>query len=187
MKLKKILVGLFVVTSLLAEAQVVDFTLTNVVTGKPVSLSTYPSCEGMILIFTGNNCPYDDYYRGRIAAINQQYNDRVPILLINSYPDETPESMKDKARQSGLSIPYLADKDQIVMTQFKATKSPSVYLLKNTNGKFTIVYSGAFDDNAQVEADVQHPYLKNAIDIMLANQAIETKEVRPTGCTIKKK
>lgn len=187
MKNRLFLVALFLVTTLAAKGQVADFTLTNVMTGSSVSLSTYPSCEGMVIIFTGNNCPYDEYYRARIAKLNQQYNDKVPILLINSYPDETPESMKEKAKQNGLGVPYLADKDQVVMNIFKATKSPSVFLLKNNNGKFTIVYSGAFDDNAQVEADVQHPYLKDAIDIMLANHTIETKEVRPTGCTIKKK
>jgi hypothetical protein len=59
--------------------------------------------------------------------------------------------------------------------------------LKNNGGKFTIVYKGALDDNAQVEADVRHHHLKDAIDIMLANQAVQTPEVRPVGCTIRKK
>lgn len=182
-----LLVTMFLLSTLLVRAQVPDFSLKNVLTGNTISLSTYPSCEGVLIIFTGNNCPYDEYYKGRIAKLNQQYKDKVPLLLINSYPDESPESMSAKAKQSGLGVPYLADKDQVVMNSFKATKSPSVFLLKNNNGKFTLVYSGALDDNAQVEADVQHPYLKDAIDIMLANQAIETKEIRPTGCTIKKK
>jgi hypothetical protein len=34
---------------------------------------------------------------------------------------------------------------------------------------------------------VKHAYLKDAIDIMLANQTITTSEVRPAGCTIRKK
>jgi hypothetical protein len=38
-----------------------------------------------------------------------------------------------------------------------------------------------------VEADVRHHHLKDAIDIMLANQGIQTTEVRPVGCTIRKK
>ena len=50
-----------------------------------------------------------------------------------------------------------------------------------------VVYSGAIDDNAQVEKDVRHAYLSDAIDIMLANQTIATPEIRPVGCTIRKK
>ena len=73
------------------------------------------------------------------------------------------------------------------MKSLGATKSPAVYLLKNNGGKFTIVYKGAIDDNAQVEADVRHHHLKDAIDIMLANQAVQTPEVRPVGCTSRKK
>ena len=73
------------------------------------------------------------------------------------------------------------------MQKLGATKSPQVFLLKNDGGKFQVVYKGAIDDNAQVEADVRHAYLKDAIDIMLTNQKIATAEVRPVGCTIKKK
>jgi hypothetical protein len=37
-----------------------------------------------------------------------------------------------------------------------------------------------------VQSDVRHAYLKDAIDIMLTNQKIETPEVRPVGCSIRK-
>ena len=169
--------------------QVSDFSLTNVLNGKPVSLNTFPSCSGVAIIFTTNACPYDEYYRGRIAKLSNEYADKVPVLLVNSSADpvESAENMTRKAQQLGLSIPYLSDKDQSLMQQLGATKSPQVFLLKNDGGKFVVVYRGAIDDNAQVEADVRHAYLKDAIDIMLTNQKIATAEVRPVGCTIKKK
>lgn len=172
-----------------ANAQVKNFTLTNVITGKPVSLDTYPSCSGVVIVFTTNACPYDEYYRGRINKLSKAYSDKVPVLLVNSSiePGESADNMVKKAQQAGLSGPYLADKDQTLMQSLGATKSPQVFLLKNDGGKFTVVYSGAIDDNAQVEADVRHAHLRDAIDIMLTNQRIETAEVRPTGCTIRKK
>jgi peroxiredoxin len=169
--------------------QVADFSLTNVVNGKTISLNTYPSCTGVAIIFTTNACPYDEYYRGRIAKLSNEYADKVPVLLVNSSTDpvESTENMTKKAQQLDLSIPYLSDKDQSLMLKLGATKSPQVFLLKNDGGKFQVVYKGAIDDNAQVEADVRHAYLKDAIDIMLTNQKIATPEVRPVGCTIKKK
>jgi hypothetical protein len=184
-----IIAGLILCLSPALAQQVTDFSLTNVVNGKAVSLETYPSCSGVAIIFTTNACPYDEYYRGRIAKLSNEYADKVPILLVNSSidPVESADNMTKKAQQLGLSIPYLSDKDQSLMAKLGATKSPQVFLLKNDGGKFQVVYKGAIDDNAQVEADVRYAYLKDAIDIMLTNQKIATAEVRPVGCTIKKK
>jgi hypothetical protein len=169
--------------------QVKNFSLKNVVTGQDVSLDTYPSCEGLLIIFTSNSCPYDEHYRNRIRKLSSEVGEKIPVLLVNSNtePAESTENMIKKAQQSGLKVPYLADKDQVLMQQLGATKNPQAFLLRNSDGKFTVVYSGAIDDNAQVEADVKHAYLKDAIDIMLANQTVTTAEVRPAGCTIRRK
>ena len=166
-----------------------NFQLTNVVNGQTISLDTYPSCEGMVLIFTSNSCPYDEYYRKRIEELSRSYQDKVPVLLVNSHtePNESPDQMAARGKALGLKIPYLADKDQVLMATLNVKKTPEAFLLKNDNGKFTVVYRGAIDDNAQVEADVRHHYLRDAIDIMLSNQNIQTPEVRPVGCVLKKK
>lgn len=168
---------------------IANFTLTDVMSGSTVSLDTYPSCAGLVVIFTSNTCAYDEYYRGRVNALAKQYADRVPVLLVNSGTEslESTDNMARKARQAGISVPYLADKDQKVMQQFGATRTPQAFLLKNNGGRFTVVYQGAIDDNAQVANDVRQNYLKDAIDIMLTNQEIETTQVRPVGCTIRRK
>jgi len=187
--MKTLYAFLFGMICFCAKAQVPNFTLTNVLNGKSISLDTYPSCSGIVIVFTTNACPYDEYYRTRIKKISNDYQDKVPVLLINSGIDaaESTDNMAKKAQQLGISIPYLADKDQAVMQSLGATKSPQVFLLKNEGGKFSVVYSGAIDDNAQVEKDVRQSYLKDAIDIMLTNQKIETAEVRPVGCALRKK
>lgn len=169
--------------------QVSNFSLVNVLNDQPVSPENFPSCAGMVIIFTSNACPYDEYYRNRVAKLSQAYQDRVPVLLVNAHPDaeESKENMAKKAKQLNLSVPYLADKDQTLVAALDVRKSPEAFLLKNNNGKFAVVYRGAIDDNAQVEADVRHNYLRDAIDIMLTNQKIETPEVRPVGCNLRKK
>lgn len=169
--------------------QVSNFSLTNVLNGKQVSLDTYPSCAGLLIIFTSNVCAYDEYYRARINKLGNDFQDKVPLLLVNPglEPAESPDNMAKKAKEIGITHPYLSDKDQTVMLSLGASKSPQAFLLKNNGGKFSVVYRGAIDDNAQVEADVRHSYLKDAIDIMLTNQKVETPEVRPVGCTIRKK
>jgi hypothetical protein len=169
--------------------QISNFNLVNVVSNQSISPATYPSCEGMIIIFTSNACPYDEYYRGRISKLAQTYKDRVPVLLVNSHADpaESKENMVAKAKAVNLPVPYLADKDQTLMASLDAKKSPEAFLLKNVNGNFVVVYRGSIDDNAQVEADVRSFFLKEAVDNMLAKRKIETPEVRPVGCSLKKK
>ncbi|MFZ6010978.1 MAG: redoxin domain-containing protein [Bacteroidota bacterium] len=188
--MKKTLTLILIISSITTFAQQVNnFNLVNVLNGQTVSLDTYPSCSGMVIIFTSNACAYDEYYRGRLDKLAKAYQDRVPFLLVNAHadPNESIEDMAKKAKQINLGMPYLADKDQVLMANLDAKKSPEAFLLKNTGGKFHVVYRGAIDDNAQVEADVHHSYLRDAVDIMLTNQTIATSEVRPVGCNIRKK
>lgn len=188
--MKKIFTLLFVaVVANAFSQQIDDFSLLNVMNNQTVSASSYPSCSGIVVIFTTNSCPYDDYYRGRLTKLAQAYQDKVPVLLVNANADpaDSKENMQKKAQQANFAMPYLADKDQVLMSKLDAHKSPEAFLLKNDNGKFSVVYRGAIDDNPQVEADVRHNYLRDAIDIMLANQKVETSEVRPVGCNLKKK
>lgn len=189
--IKKIFLTAFLLITLTHgySQQVQNFSLKNVINGQDVSLDTYPSCEGLLIIFTSNSCPYDEHYRKRVAKLSGELTEKIPVLLVNSNtePAESVDNMIKKAQQIGMKVPYLADKEQVLMQALGATKNPQAFLLKNNSGKFTVVYSGAIDDNAQVEADVKHAYLKDAIDIMLANQTITTPEVRPTGCTIRRK
>lgn len=188
--MKTVAALLFSFVSVIAFGQQLnDFKLVNVVNDQTVSTESFPSCSGLVVIFTSNTCPYDEYYRGRIAKLASSYTDKVPVILVNSQPDpaESKENMTKKAKQSNFSFPYLEDKNQTLMTALDAKKTAEAFLLKNEGGKFVVVYRGAIDDNAQVEADVRHHYLRDAIDIMLANQKIETAEVRPVGCALKKK
>lgn len=187
--MKNIGVLLLVFVLAQAHAQVPNFSLTNVIDGKTVTLDTYSSREGVAIIFSSNACPYDEYYRARISKLSKEFGDKVPVVLVNSSADaaESVEAMKKTAKQLGLTVPYLADKDQSLMLALKATKSPQAFLLKNSGGKFTVFYNGAIDDNAQVEADVRANYLRDAISALLGNQSAASPEVRPVGCSIKRK
>jgi len=171
-----------------AQTQVQNFTLVNVVDSKMVSLDSYPTCSGLVVLFTGNNCPYDAYYTARVKSLVAAYQGKIQFMLINSYvePEESIDKMKEKYSAWGLSVPYLADKDQLAMNNLGAKKSPEAFLLKNSGGKYFLSYAGAIDDNPQVEKDARQNYLKNAIEKLLAGQSPDPG-VRTAGCTIRRK
>ena len=190
--MKKLLLASFLVafafTTTNAQTAIQNFTLVNVADSKMVSLDSYPTCSGLVVLFTGNNCPYDAYYTARVKSLIAAYQGKIQFMLINSYvePEESIEKMKEKYNAWGLSVPYLADKDQLVMESLGAKKSPEAFLLKNTGGKYSLAYAGALDDNPQVEKDAKQNYLKNAIDKLLAGQSPDVS-VRAAGCTIRRK
>lgn len=165
-----------------------NFTLTNATDGKEVSLESFSSSPGVVIIFTTNSCPYDGYYLNRIRALATQYNSKVPILLVNSSTEatESVDQMKNYADQCKLSVPYLADKDQKLLSVLNPRKSPEGFLLQKSGTDFKVVYRGAIDDNVQSEKEVKVSYLKEAITKLLAGQKIETFDVRPVGCALKK-
>ena len=175
--------------SLHAQAPVQNFKLTNVIDGAVVSLETYPTCSGLVIIFTSNVCPYDGYYTERIKGFIATYREKIEFLFVNSFQEseESVDQMKSMHSKWGISVPYLADKDQAVMACLGAKKSPEVFLLKNLKGSYTIVYSGAIDDNPQMASAVTQPYLKLAIEKMLAGQSPDPVAVRAAGCSIRRK
>ena len=191
MIMEKILVAILLMISLGLQAQtpVQNFTLINVIDGSTVSLESYPTCTGLAILFTSNACPYDGYYTARIKDLIDTHQGKIQFLLINSFQEaeEAVDKMKTFHGRWGLPVPYLADKEQAAMACLGAKKSPEVFLLKNTNGKYTVVYNGAIDDNPQVASAVTQPYLKTAIDKMLAGQKIESPIIRAVGCSIRKK
>lgn len=180
----------FAFISLNASSQTItDFSLTNVHDGKQVSLKDFSNHAGFTLIFTSVACPFDAYYVNRLKELQTTYADKFPILLVNAYTEapEGEEWMKKTADANGLSLPYLTDKSQQLMTQVGAQRSPEAFVLKNNKGQFTVVYRGALDDNAQAEAGVKQAYLKNAIDAVISGKNIAIPSTRTVGCFIRKK
>jgi len=166
-----------------------DFTLTNVVDGKTVSLSGFKSYRGIAVIFTSNECPFDAQYRDRIKALHEQYKGTIQFLLVNSHLEarENNKAMARKFSSWSIPVPYLADKDQTAMECLGASRIPEGFLIKKDGANNSIVYQGAIDDNPLVPGDVNHSFLKTAIDQLLANQQIEMGSRRTAGCTIRKK
>lgn len=141
------------------------------------------------MIFFSNECPYDEKYLDRIKQLNDRYKGSIQFVLVNSHSDEreSAQAMSAKYKTWQLSIPYLADKDQVAMECMGSRKSPEAFLVKKNENNFSVVYNGAIDDNPLVESDVNEAYLRQAIDELLAGKKITVNSSRTAGCTIRSK
>ena len=79
-------------------------------------------------------------------------------------------TMKKRAEEMAYTFPYLFDATQQVAKDFGATRTPHVYVLKNNNGKFTVEYIGAIDDNTDDPNAVTAKYVEGAIEALKSNQ-----------------
>ncbi len=167
-----------------------DFRLKNV-DDRQVGLQDYRSQKGVIIVFTSNHCPFAKSYEDRLLSISQRYAGQgYPVIAIQSndpgaYEDDSFDNMKARSRERSYSFPYLFDETQQVARLFGVSKTPQVYVLKQTGGQFTLQYTGAIDDNPQDANSVRVRYLEDALTSLLAGKAIVNPVTRPIGCAIK--
>ncbi len=166
-----------------------DFSLKNV-NGKFVSLKDYSRAKGFIIVFTCNHCPYAKQYPPRLNELNKKYNRLgVPVIAISSadtvnYEEDSYAKMVAKAKNEHFNFPYLFDAQQTVAKYFAAKKTPHAFVIWKENGKWTVKYSGAIDDNALHADLVKSHYVADAVDALLNGKEVATKETRSIGCQI---
>lgn len=167
-----------------------DFKLKNV-DGKMLSLSDFKEAKGYILIFSCNHCPYVKAYESRMEALNKKFAPKgFPVIAINSndvsqYQEDSFENMQRNAKQKGFTFPYLIDENQEVAKFYGAMKTPHVYLLEKKGDKLMVRYVGAIDDNTQNPEQVEKKYVEDAVNAILAGEAVKVKETKAIGCSIK--
>ncbi|MEO9558144.1 MAG: thioredoxin family protein [Nonlabens ulvanivorans] len=167
-----------------------DFNLQNI-DEKIVSLKDFNDAEGFIVIFTCNHCPYSVAYEDRIIALDKEFKGQgYPVIAINpnnpeSYPEDSFDNMKIRAREKGFTFPYLFDAGQKIYPQYGATKTPHVFLLQKEGADNIVKYIGAIDDNHKDAKAIKNDYLRNAVTDLINGQEIKRTKTVAIGCSIK--
>ena len=167
-----------------------DFSLPNV-DGEMVSLSDYDDAKGFIVIFTCNTCPYSIAYEDRINALHRHFATvGYPVIAINpndpaAQNGEELSDMKQRAQDKGFTFPYLQDKGQKVYPEFGATRTPHVFILEKQEKGNVVHYIGAIDDSSRNRDKVEHYYVEDAVDALLAGQLPKVSTTKAIGCSIK--
>jgi peroxiredoxin len=139
------------------------------------------------VIFMCNHCPYVLAWLDRLIAIGKDYEGKgVAFAGINAndpakYAADDFAGMQKLAREHGLPFPYLHDESQEVAHAYGAERTPEIFLF---DSELRLRYHGAPDDSYE-EAQASIPYLRDALDAVLAGQEPPVVETRPVGCTIK--
>jgi peroxiredoxin len=158
------------------------------VDGREITLADVAGSSGTLVIFSCNHCPWVKAWESRIATIgNELPKQGIGVVAINSndpaaYPGDDFADMVTRAKERGFTFPYVVDATSEVARAFGATHTPEAFLFDSA-GK--LVYHGTIDDNAQSAARVEHHYLRDAADALLAGKPIAITETKAIGCSLR--
>ena len=168
------------------KAPMTDTKMKNV-DGKEMSIAGVAGKNGTLVIFTCNHCPFVKAWEKRIVEIGNAYSKKgIGVIAIDANdpavqaPDSY-EEMQTRAKERGFQFPYVVDATSDVARAFGATRTPEFFLF-DKDGK--LVYHGALDDNKDA-AQASQPYLKDALEAVLAGKPVATAETKAIGCSIK--
>ncbi len=169
-----------------ATAPMMDQAMRNV-DGEVTSIGGVSGEHGTLVVFTCNHCPWAKKWEERLTALGNTYRERgVGVIAINPndpavFAEDDYATMQERAQTLGMQFPYVVDDTSDVARAFGANKTPEVYLL---NSARELVYHGAIDDSAD-EEQVEQQFLRDALEAVIAGEAIEPNETRAIGCSIK--
>jgi peroxiredoxin len=155
------------------------------VSGRDITFNQAKKSNGILVMFSGNGCPYIERNKARTQEIcRYALSNNIGVVLVNANSSrEQFEAMKAYAAQQQYTWFYVSDNKGELADAFEATHTPECYLF-NQNAK--LVYKGAIDDNPGNAEAVKSRHLNNAINDMLANKPLKVNTTATIGCNIKR-
>src|SRR6266498_499358 len=140
------------------------------------------------VFFFCNHCPYAKAVEGRLIDLDKDYRDKgfrfvaISANDADTYPDDSFENMKKRARDRGYGFPYLYDESQSVARAFGAVCTPDLYVFDRER---KLAYHGRLDDSPMDPTKVKRRELREAVDALIAGEQPNANQNPCIGCSIK--
>lgn len=173
-----------------------DFSL-PAVDGHTYSLKDFADAKLLVVLFTCNHCPTAQAYEGRIKQLVADYKAKgVAVVAINANSpaglrlDEMGWSdvgdsfadMKIRASDHEFNFPYLYDGDtEVVGHAYGPVATPHAFVFDTAR---KLRYVGAVDDSERIK-NMKKPYLRDALEALLAGREPAVTSTKVAGCSIK--
>ncbi|MBX2968995.1 MAG: thioredoxin family protein [Cyclobacteriaceae bacterium] len=165
------------------------FTLTDVVSGEPISIPHHSGKTATVIMFICNHCPYVKHINQALVKLANDYQHHgITFIAISSndatkYPEDGPEKMREMARYLKCPFPYLYDETQEVARAFDAACTPDFFVY---NSNLKLAYRGQFDDSRSGNnIPVTGHDLRQALDSLVSGKPVPEQQKASIGCNIK--
>lgn len=166
-----------------------NFHLTDVTTDKKVTLQDLASPVATVIAFLSNHCPYVIHIQDKMVEIAKKYLiENIHFIGIcsndaQSYPDDSPENMKQQAKTHQFPFPYLYDESQQTAKNYQAACTPDFYIFDKN---LACVYRGRMDASTPGNGiPVTGSDLSDALQAIVDGKAINPDQKSSMGCGIK--
>jgi hypothetical protein len=154
------------------------------ISGKEITLNKAKQTNGLLVMFSGNDCPYIERNKARTIEIcRYALTNQIGVVLVNSNANATLEAMKAYALSQQYKWYYVADPGAGIADAFQADHMPECYLF-NQSGM--LIYKGSIDDSPGNADAVKTRHLNNAINDLLAKKSPKVNTTPSLGCNIKR-
>ncbi len=166
-----------------------DFNLPDIVSGKNKSLKELKSDKATVVMFICNHCPFVKHVQKELVKLANDYIPKgISFIAISSndvevFPDDSPERMKEVAKQFGYPFPYLFDESQDIARAYGAACTPDFYVFDKD---LKCVYRGQMDDSRPSnDIPVTGKDIRTALDAILTGKPVSKDQKPSIGCNIK--
>ena len=166
-----------------------DFSLPDAVSGKTISLASFPGSKGLLVMFLCPHCPYVKHIQSTLAALLKEYAGALlGIVAIGSndaaqFPEDGPDGLRAQAKELGFDFPYCYDESQAVAQAYRAACTPDFFLFDGTR---KLAYRGQMDGaRPKNDTPVTGSDLRAALDAVLAGRPVDPQQRPSIGCNIK--
>jgi len=165
------------------------FSLTDVVSGRVISLDSFRDKSVLLVMFICHHCPFVKHVHAELSRLGADYAGRdVGIVAISANDpavsaDDSPEGLKRMAAEWGLTYPVCFDVTQAVAKSYQAACTPDFFVFDKAR---KLAYRGQLDDSRPSNnMPVTGADLRGAIDALLAGRTPDANQKFSIGCNIK--
>lgn len=156
--------------------------------GTTRALADFAAGPALVVVFSCNHCPYVIGSEERMKAFAADYAPRgVAMIAINSnetenHPHDSFRHMVTRAAERRFPFVYARDEDQSVALAYGALRTPHYFLF---DGERRLRYTGRMDDDPRNAVNARTRELRDAVDAVLAGEAVPVELTNPIGCNVK--
>lgn len=153
--------------------------------GAPVALGPLVERSPLtVLIFFSRHCECFTHHEGRLRDLHQAYGPRgVQFVLIDPEVSATPEGDAAEASRRGYPYDIILDRGALLANALGAEYATYTVVV---DCKGVVRYRGGIDSDKTHLHDDATPYLRDALDDLLAGRPPRRPEAKTLGCALEK-
>jgi peroxiredoxin len=135
-----------------------------------------------VLFFFADHCPYQEAHDARLRELYAIYHPRgVDVFAVDSETQATPDRDAVEANKRGYPFPILLDRGGALARRVGAEYATEAFVL---DAESVVRYHGGIDsDERTLHADAT-PFLRDALDDLLAARPLRRAESQVLGCAL---